>query len=105
MTSTEYPERDIGGGLARAGRARHTVMQRLVLLQKDHMMPNVFEDSDGVYLVLVNSEGQFSLWPAFIEVPLGWDTVFGQNSRKKCLDYISDHWVDMRPRSLVGTIE
>lgn len=64
-------------------------------------MPNPFEDPDGVYLVLVNSEGQFSLWPAFIGVPLGWGITFGQNARQECLDYINDHRVGMRPRSLV----
>lgn len=75
--------------------------KRLASIQKDYMMPNPFDDPDGVYLVLVNSEGQFSLWPAFIEVPPGWDITFGRNTRQKCLGYIDDHWVDMRPRSLV----
>ncbi|MEU7735437.1 MbtH family protein, partial [Streptomyces griseus] len=31
-------------------------------------MTNPFEDEDGTYLVLVNDEGQHSLWPAFAEV-------------------------------------
>ena len=30
---------------------------------------NPFEDPDGVYLVLINEEGQYSLWPAFVDVP------------------------------------
>ena len=64
-------------------------------------MPNPFEDPDGTYLVLVNSEGQFSLWPAFIEVPPGWNITLGQNTRQQCLDYINENWVDMRPLSLV----
>jgi MbtH protein len=74
-------------------------------MQKGYTMPNPFEDPDGVYLVLVNDEGQFSLWPAFIEVPPGWDINFGQNTRQECLDYINDHWVDMRPRSLVEAMD
>lgn len=64
-------------------------------------MANPFEDPDGVYVVLVNGEGQYSLWPAFIEVPPGWDIVLAENCRQMCLDYINEHWVDMRPRSLV----
>lgn len=34
-------------------------------------MTNPFEDADDTYLALVNDEGQYSLWPAFIEVPAG----------------------------------
>ena len=33
-------------------------------------MTNPFEDEKGVYHVLINDEGQHSLWPAFKEVPL-----------------------------------
>jgi len=64
-------------------------------------MANPFEDPDALYLVLVNGEGQYSLWPTFIEVPLGWDIHLERNSRQSCLDYINEHWVDMRPRSLL----
>ncbi len=35
-------------------------------------MTNPFEDPEGTYLVLVNDEGQHSLWPSFAEVPAGW---------------------------------
>ncbi|SED19230.1 MbtH-like protein [Streptomyces melanosporofaciens] len=30
------------------------------------MSTNPFEDPEGTYLVLVNDEGQHSLWPAFV---------------------------------------
>jgi len=63
---------------------------------------NPFEDADGRYLVLVNAEGQHSLWPAFLAVPAGWDHAFGEASRQECLDYTNEHWVDMRPKSLIG---
>ncbi len=35
-------------------------------------MTNPFEDENGSYHVLVNDEGQHSLWPSFIAVPNGW---------------------------------
>ena len=35
-------------------------------------MTNPFEDVEALYLVLVNDEGQHSLWPAGIAVPDGW---------------------------------
>jgi MbtH protein len=62
---------------------------------------NPFEDPDATYLVLVNEEGQHSLWPEFAEVPAGWTRTHGPAARQDCLDYINEHWTDMRPRSLV----
>ena len=35
-------------------------------------MANPFENDAGVYRVLINDEGQHSLWPAFIVAPAGW---------------------------------
>lgn len=64
-------------------------------------MTNPFEDPDGKYLVLKNHEGQHSLWPAFIDVPSGWDVVHTTDSRQACIDYINEHWTDMRPLSLI----
>jgi MbtH protein len=64
-------------------------------------MTNPFEDSDQSYLVLVNDEGQYSLWPTFAEVPAGWRVAHGSSSRESCLKYIEENWIDMRPRSLV----
>ncbi|WP_228561783.1 MbtH family protein [Catenulispora rubra] len=67
-------------------------------------MTNPFEDPDANYLVLVNDEGQHSLWPAFIEVPVGWTSVFGEAARQECLDYIEANWTDMRPKSLIAAM-
>ncbi|MCP2257792.1 MbtH protein [Streptoalloteichus tenebrarius] len=64
-------------------------------------MTNPFDNEDGRFLVLVNDEGQHSLWPAFVEVPAGWAVVHGEDSRQACLDYVNTHWTDMRPKSLI----
>jgi MbtH protein len=64
-------------------------------------MTNPFEDENGEFLVLVNDEGQHSLWPSFREVPAGWKTVGPRGKRKECLDCIEANWTDMRPLSLV----
>jgi MbtH protein len=64
-------------------------------------MSNPFEKEDGVYVVLTNDEGQHSLWPAFADIPAGWTTVFGEADRAACLDYVNEHWTDLRPTSLV----
>ncbi|MGY0057917.1 MbtH family protein [Streptomyces sp. LZ34] len=64
-------------------------------------MSNPFENPDGTYLVLVNDEGQHSLWPEFIEVPAGWTVAKPADTRDACLAYIEENWTDMRPASLV----
>ncbi|GAA2895625.1 MbtH family protein [Streptosporangium fragile] len=64
-------------------------------------MSNPFEDPDGVYLALVNDEGQYSLWPSWAEVPAGWTVAFGEDTRQACLDFIEANWTDMRPNSLI----
>ncbi|MFF3326333.1 MbtH family protein [Streptomyces sp. NPDC002889] len=64
-------------------------------------MSNPFENPDGTYLVLVNDEGQHSLWPSFAEVPAGWTVAAAETDRQSCLAYVEEHWTDMRPLSLV----
>ncbi|GLU49967.1 MbtH family protein [Nocardiopsis ansamitocini] len=68
-------------------------------------MSNPFDDEDGRFLVLVNAEGQHSLWPVFAEIPSGWEPVFGDDTRAACLGYIDENWTDMRPRSLTDAME
>ena len=63
-------------------------------------MDNPFDDEDGRFAVLVNDEGQYSLWPTFAETPAGWTAVLGPAGRAECLEYIEREWTDMRPRGL-----
>lgn len=67
-------------------------------------MTNPFEDENGIYRVLINDEGQHSLWPDFIDVPAGWTTVHGPANRQSCLDYVEQNWTDMRPKSLINSM-
>jgi MbtH protein len=66
---------------------------------------NPFEDENGVFHVLVNDEGQHSLWPKFVPVPQGWKIVLESESRAACLDYITKNWTDIRPKSLVEQLK
>lgn len=68
-------------------------------------MANPFDDPDGTFRVLVNDEGQHSLWPEFAPVPAGWTTRFGPSDRAACVEYINTAWTDMRPLSLVAHLE
>ncbi|QCX80586.1 MbtH-like protein [Streptomyces sp. YIM 121038] len=64
-------------------------------------MSNPFDDDEGSFFVLVNHEGQHSLWPTFAEVPAGWSRVHGEAPRQECLDYVEENWKDLRPKSLI----
>lgn len=63
---------------------------------------NPFDNQDADFLVLVNEEGQHSLWPAFAAVPAGWTQRFGPQKKAACVDYVNASWTDMRPASLVN---
>ncbi|MBP1148508.1 MbtH family NRPS accessory protein [Methylocaldum sp. RMAD-M] len=58
------------------------------------------EDDTTIYHVVVNHEEQYSIWPEYKEVPIGWRTVGKSGPKQECLDYIRDVWTDMRPLSL-----
>ena len=57
-------------------------------------------DDAKTYKVVVNHEGQYSLWPADRENPLGWKDAGKSGRRTECLAYIREVWTDMRPLSL-----
>ncbi|MFC8369931.1 MULTISPECIES: MbtH family protein [unclassified Streptomyces] len=67
-------------------------------------MTNPFENDDAQYLVLVNDELQYSLWPVFADVPAGWTVDLPAASRQECLDHVEKNWTDMRPKSLVDAM-
>lgn len=68
-------------------------------------MTNPFEDPQAHYLVLVNEEGQYSLWPSFAQVPPGWDVRLRDATRTAALAFVNANWTDMRPRSLIKAME
>jgi MbtH protein len=60
-------------------------------------MANPFEAAAGEFVVLVNTEGEYSLWPQFRPPPAGWTAVGAPRSRQDCLEWIERNWTDMRP--------
>ena len=52
------------------------------------------------FQVLVNDEGQYSLWPSAQPVPQGWTREGPIGPKEECLRYVDEHWLDMRPASL-----
>jgi MbtH protein len=63
------------------------------------------EDDTTIYHVVVNHEEQYSIWPEYKAVPLGWRTVGKTGPKPECLDYIREVWTDMRPLSLRRQME
>lgn len=67
-------------------------------------MSNPFDDTDASFHVLVNDEGQYSLWPAHLPIPNGWSGVLRDRPRAECVSHIEAEWTDMRPLSLVSAM-
>lgn len=52
------------------------------------------------FLVVVNSEQQYSIWSSRRDLPAGWTATGFEGTRAACLDHIDTVWTDMRPLSL-----
>lgn len=58
-------------------------------------------NNESLHRVLVNEEGQYSIWPSWKkEIPNGWNEVGFEGSKDACLNHIEEVWTDMRPKSL-----
>ena len=49
-----------------------------------------------MFLVLVSPTGQYSIWPAVLRVPVGWQVVHGVACKQSCVDYIAAQVVQLR---------
>lgn len=68
-------------------------------------MNKVVQEDQIVYIVVVNHEEQYSIWPADRDLPLGWEQEGKTGPKDECLAYIEEVWVDMRPLSLRQQME
>jgi len=73
------------------------------ILEKD-MTENEAEDNRP-YVVVVNDEEQYSIWPEGRDIPAGWKAAGKSGSKQECLEYIESVWTDMRPLSLRRAME
>jgi MbtH protein len=67
-----------------------------------HSNTNPFDNEAGSFYMLINDEGQHSLWPDFVAIPPGWRAIFGPESRAACLEYVRTSWLDLRPTGLIA---
>lgn len=58
-----------------------------------------------LFLVVMNHEEQYSVWPESRTVPNGWEVVGDPTTKRECLARIEELWTDMRPLSVRMHIE
>lgn len=63
------------------------------------------EEDTTTYVVLVNHEEQYSIWPLERDLPLGWSREGFSGMKQECLQHIEEVWTDMRPLSLRRRME
>ncbi len=56
-------------------------------------------EDNTIYMVVVNQEEQYSIWPADREPPMGWRDTGFHGPKDTCLQHIQEIWTDMRPRN------
>jgi MbtH protein len=73
-------------------RRRKNIPEKTVMLEE--------KEDKTIYKVVVNSEEQYSIWPAHRENAKGWKDAGKSGTKEACLAYIKEVWIDMRPLSL-----
>ena len=66
----------------------------------DKAIDDVTIDGDR-FKILINDDGQYSLWPAAKVAPAGWMEIGERGTKAQCLAEIETRWTDMRPKSLL----
>jgi MbtH protein len=57
-------------------------------------------DENSNFVVVVNHEEQYSIWPDYKAIPAGWREAGKSGAKDECLKWIDEVWTDMRPLSL-----
>ena len=59
-----------------------------------------FSMDGNSFKILVNDEGQHSIWPISQLIPAGWRQVGPTGRKQDCIDWIKKNWPDIAPLSL-----
>jgi MbtH protein len=65
----------------------------------------VSQNTEEQFVVVVNSEEQYSIIPQEWSIPAGWQAAGCSGSKAQCLEYVDQNWRDMRPKSLRTTMD
>jgi MbtH protein len=63
----------------------------------------MFSDDDDrirTYVVLINHEEQYSLWPSHKSIPAGWSSTGISGAKAECTEYVDRVWTDITPLSV-----
>jgi MbtH protein len=63
------------------------------------------ESTGTEYMVVINVEEQYSIWPLHRELPAGWKDVGVQGPEAHCLAYIDEVWTDITPLSVRQSLQ
>jgi MbtH protein len=63
-------------------------------------MPEPQDEDTREYVVVVNHEEQYSIWPAEQAIPGGWRADGTRGTKAVCLAHVDEVWTDLRPLSL-----
>jgi uncharacterized protein YbdZ (MbtH family) len=77
----------------------------LIFKEATMNLPDPDREDTTIYKVVVNHEEQYSIWPEYRELPLGWNEAGKSGPKPECLAYIKEVWTDMRPLSLRKRME
>ncbi len=58
------------------------------------------EQDSRIYVVAVNLEEQYALWPKDRTLPDGWQVAAGPDDKARCLEWVRQHWTNLTPLSL-----
>lgn len=65
------------------------------------MTISCFDRENETFIVLINHEGEYSIWPHWKPIPTGWSSIENiKGDKKSVLEYVEEAWTDMRPQSL-----
>jgi len=60
-------------------------------------LTNPFDNEEGVFHVLRNDVGEFSLWPAHLTVPAGWDVALDAVPSDAAEAWLREKWTSLTP--------
>lgn len=63
-------------------------------------MPAIDAEPPEEWLVLVNAEEQYALWPAASAIPAGWNVVLPRGPKAAARAFVDLTWTEQRPKSL-----
>ncbi|MFG0409194.1 MbtH family protein [Pseudomonas sp. FYR_11] len=63
-------------------------------------MTPIFDRDDILFEVLINHHGQYSLWPAYKTLPVGWCAVGKGGPKSECLAYVEAVCSDVQSATL-----